>query len=159
MLLLPRNVKVWGDYIKILYFIIFFLRVVEINQHLHVAALILPLSYVTFPAHLTAYSRGSGVNAVVLYEAYAHLIQMQYIILQRTNSQRIYSHQVWRKKTCTKWVIAANRGKWICVYTVTKILTSTRQTHIITDETGDVVMYASYAEKVEMSNIRTTTNK
>lgn len=36
-----------------------FLRVVEINKHLHVAAVFLPLSYMTFPM-LTAYCKAPG---------------------------------------------------------------------------------------------------
>lgn len=37
-----------------------FLSVVKINKHLHVAAVSLPLSYVTFPRLLTAYCRAPG---------------------------------------------------------------------------------------------------
>ena len=90
-----------------------------INQHLDAAALPLPLSYVTFPRVPNCIQPSSGVNAGTLYVAYAHLTQMQYIILpfpKLTHKERCtpHSHQVWRKKTCTKWVIVADGGEGVC---------------------------------------------
>ena len=79
----------------------------------------------------------AGIQSVALYVAYAHLYKLQYIIAQfpkLTYKERIPIRLGGKKNMCKM----SNCCKWkerIYVYTVKKILTGTRQTHIISDTT------------------------